>query len=112
AAAKEAGQRDWIWRTLEARSEIEEVSGQPVSARRDREEALAVLEEIAARLPRDLREVFWNDPRRRRLRGSALQTLGIAATQHSEDVLPRRFEIGSSGISSIAHVTSTPLERR
>lgn len=112
AAAREAGQRDWIWRTLEARSEIEEVSGQPVSARRDREEALAVLEEIAARLPRDLREVFWNDPRRRRLRGAVAQTLGSASTQHADDVLPRRFEVGTSSASSIAALTSTPLERR
>ena len=55
---KKATQRDWVFRALEARSEIEEASGQSVSARRDREEALAILEEIAADLPRDLREVY------------------------------------------------------
>src|SRR5262249_10015290 len=42
--------------------------GQPLLARRDSEEALAVLEEIAVRLPRDLREVYWDDARRRQLR--------------------------------------------
>jgi transcriptional regulator with GAF, ATPase, and Fis domain len=111
-AAREANQREWIWRTLEARSEIEESSGQPISARRDREEALTVLEEIAARLPRDLREVFWNDPRRRRLRGAVAQTLGSASTQHAGDILPVRLDLGVSGTSSIASITSTPLERR
>jgi serine/threonine-protein kinase PknK len=111
-AAREANQREWIWRALEARSEIEEVSGQPVSARRDAEEALAVLEAIAARLPRDLREVFWNDPRRRKLRSAVAYTLGSAATQHSDDLLPIRYEPSGTTSSSIAALTSTPLERR
>ena len=82
AAAREAGQREWIWRALEARAELEEAGGQPLLARRDREEALAVLEEIGARLPRDLREVYWNDPRRRALRASVQVTLGSAATEY------------------------------
>jgi tetratricopeptide (TPR) repeat protein len=61
-AARSVQQREWLWRALEARAELEERGGQPLLARRDREEALAVLEEIGARLPRDLREVYWNDP--------------------------------------------------
>ena len=111
--ARESNQREWIWRALEVRSEIEEESGQPVSARRDREEALAVLEEIAARLPRDLREVFWNDPRRKKLRGLLAPTLANAPTHHADDLLPQfRLDVKSSTSSSIAAITSTPLERR
>ena len=44
------------------------------TARRDTEAALAMLEETAAKLPRDLREVFWDDPRRRALRHPAAGT--------------------------------------
>jgi serine/threonine-protein kinase PknK len=79
--ARTTQQRDWLWRALEARAELEEQGGQPMLARRDREEALAVLEEIGARLPRDLREVYWNDPRRRSLRGSVTGTVAHAATE-------------------------------
>src|SRR5207248_3869 len=32
------------------------------------DEAAAILEEMASKLPRDLREVFWDEPRRRTLR--------------------------------------------
>src|SRR5690606_3891048 len=55
SSAQEASQRDWIWRVLEARAELEEAAGQGVTARRDRLEAVTVLEEIGARLSRDLR---------------------------------------------------------
>lgn len=112
AAAREAAQKDFIWRTLEARSVIEELAGQPMMARRDREEALAVLEEIAARLPRDLREVFWNDPRRRSLRGRVTSSVASASTELAEGLVAPRIDSGLSGTSSIASMTSTPLERR
>ncbi|MGA7119477.1 MAG: sigma-54-dependent Fis family transcriptional regulator, partial [Polyangiaceae bacterium] len=76
------------------------------------EQALAMLEETAAKLPRDLREVFWNDPRRRTLRqahtgtvvapvfsqlgpsGTTRSSLGTAS-QHAatEDRLARILEI-------------------
>ena len=39
----------------------------------DTEAALAMLEETAAKLPRDLREVFWNEPRRRDVRAAVLR---------------------------------------
>ncbi len=110
-SAREATQREFVWRALEVRSEIADVSEQPVSARRDREEALAVLEEIAARLPRDLREVFWNDPRRRRLRALVAETLGAAPTRLQRGPPAERIDFGS-GTSSIASLTTTPLERR
>jgi len=89
-------------------------------ARRDREEALAVLEEIGARLPRDLREVYWNDPRRRGLRASVPAALATAATEFlpfDADArgLSARFApatLRSSGTSSISSLTATPLEQR
>ena len=110
--ARQAGQRDLVWRTLETRAEVVEASGQPVSARRDREEALAVLEEIAGRLPRDLREVFWNDPRRRRLRAAVEVTLGSALTEHALGFVSSVRDRSSMTSSSITSMTSTPLERR
>jgi serine/threonine-protein kinase PknK len=107
AAAKEAGQRDWVWRILAARAELEEEAGQQLMARRDRVEAVTMLEEIGARLPRDLREVFWNDERRRELRGLVEVSLSHAQTQFAP--LP----IDQSSISSpISAFIQTPLEQR
>jgi serine/threonine-protein kinase PknK len=97
AAAREAGQRDLVWRALDARGALESAAGQPLRARRDREAALAVLEEIAERLPRDLREVYWNDPRRRSLRQSILHEVASGPTiglpLPTEDRLARVLEI-------------------
>ena len=119
SAARDAGQREWTWRALEARAEVEEGGGQPLLARRDREEALAVLENIGARLPRDLREVYWNDPRRRALRAGVQVTLGSAATEY----LPIWGASGGSGssvdplalassASAVSSITQTPLEQK
>ncbi|MES1174715.1 MAG: sigma 54-interacting transcriptional regulator [Myxococcales bacterium] len=120
AAARAAAQKDWVWRALEARAELEEAGGQPLLARRDREEALAVLEEIGARLPRDLREVYWNDARRRTLRSSVPNAIGVAATElmpygalRALPALPSRTGSLHSGTSaSISQLSSTPLEQR
>ncbi len=122
SAARETKEREWVWRALAARAELEEAGGQPLLARRDREEALATLEGIGARLPRDLREVYWNDPRRRQLRASVQMSLGNAATdQMPFDVRPPsdRLSAGqhaptlaSPGSPSISSMTSTPLEQR
>jgi len=121
SAARASAQKDWIWRALEARAELEETGGQPLLARRDREEALAVLEEIGARLPRDLREVYWNDTRRRSLRASVPTAIGVAATEFlpfsslkNGAPLPARsnssLHAGTS--ASISQLSSTPLEQR
>jgi len=110
-AARSGGQRDWIWRALTARADLEAEGGQPLTARRDREEALAVLEEIAARLPRDLREVFWNDPRRRELRRLVEQSIGFASTQLVAMPYHHKTEQGI-GARSVSQITSTPLEQR
>jgi transcriptional regulator with GAF, ATPase, and Fis domain len=96
-AARETGQKDWLWRAFEARAHLELAGGHTVKARRDREAALGVLEEIAERLPRDLREVFWNDPRRQAVRAASTRELATAATAHGapvgEDRLGRLLEI-------------------
>ena len=96
-AARASGQKDWVWRAHEARAQLELEAGQTVKARRDREAALTVLEEIAERLPRDLREVFWNDPRRKDVRAASMRDLVSAATVHGgllgEDRLARVLEI-------------------
>jgi transcriptional regulator with GAF, ATPase, and Fis domain len=118
AAARVANQREWSWRALEARAELEEAGGQSLLAKRDREDALAVLEEIAARLPRDLREVYWNDRRRAALRGAVPNALATAATEflpfnpglRSES---RSASTGLTGATTnLSQLSATPLERR
>ena len=74
-SARKSGQRDWAWQTLDARARLAASQGSVALARRDTEAALAMLEETAAKLPRDLREVFWNDPRRSALRQAHTATL-------------------------------------
>lgn len=76
--ARAAGLRDLVVRVLDARAMLHEDGGKPMLARRDREAAVEVLEGIASLLPRDLREVFWDEPRRRNLRSACL-ALGVAA---------------------------------
>ncbi|MBX3216073.1 MAG: sigma 54-interacting transcriptional regulator [Labilithrix sp.] len=73
--AMSAGQREWAWRALDARARLAAAQGASALARRDTDASLAMLEETAAKLPRDLREVFWNDPRRRALRQAHTATM-------------------------------------
>ena len=67
------------------RAQLLASQGSVASARRDTEQALSMLEETAAKLPRDLREVFWDDPRRRALRQAHTATLPmpISSTPYS-----------------------------
>ncbi len=106
---RSTGQPEWVWKALEARAQLYDRDGQSLFARRDREEALATLEEIGARLPRDLREVYWNVARRRQLRDSIEGAVARAATEHSPVSLAPAARKGSVSISSL---TSTPLEQR
>lgn len=95
--ARVGGQREWIWRSLEARAALAAASGHSVSARRDREEAVATLEAIASSLPRDVREVFWDDPRRKALRdalspvasGGAVRLDALDVSQRGETTIAR-----------------------
>jgi serine/threonine-protein kinase PknK len=72
--ATSSGQHEWLWRAFEARGKLAASQGASALARRDTDEALALLEQTAAKLPRDLREVFWNDPRRSALRQAHAST--------------------------------------
>jgi transcriptional regulator with GAF, ATPase, and Fis domain len=116
-AARETGQKEWIWRALEARAALEEQGGQPLLARRDREEALAVLEDIGARLPRDLREVYWNDERRRQLRASVPGAVVNAVTELAPwapraGLSPVRATTTLTGVGGATSQLVTPLEHR
>ncbi|MGH7271949.1 MAG: GAF domain-containing protein, partial [Polyangiaceae bacterium] len=100
--AKQTGRSEWAWQTLDARGRLATTQGALATARRDTEAALAMLEETAARLPRDLREVFWNDPRRRALRqvhaaitppAAARPAPGSPTIVVTEDRLARVLEI-------------------
>ncbi len=73
--ARTGGRREWAWQALDARARLAATQGSVATARRDTEAALAMLEETAAKLPRDLREVFWDDPRRRALRQAHTATV-------------------------------------
>jgi serine/threonine-protein kinase PknK len=74
-AARKTGRNEWAWQALDARAKLAAAQGGMATARRDTEAALSMLEETAARLPRDLREVFWDDPRRRALRQAHTATI-------------------------------------
>ncbi len=96
SAAREAGQREWIWRALDARARLAREEGRSQAARRDAGDALAVLEEVASRLPRDLREVYWNDPRRRELRALVEGDSRHTAREDTRPSLPAAHPSGSS----------------
>jgi serine/threonine-protein kinase PknK len=117
SASRESGQREWAWRALEARAELEETGGQPLLARRDREEAVAILEEIGARLPRDLREVYWDDPRRSQLRSAVPSAVATAATEFTPFSSGMQRDVNgggtlSSATTNLSQLSATPLERR
>jgi serine/threonine-protein kinase PknK len=109
-AARENQRKEWEWRVLAERAELEEFCGQKLTARRDRIEAVTVLEQIAAKLPRDLREVFWNDPRRRSLRASVEVSLGSAETHMV--YAPVQADTMSLSRSVTASQSATPYEQR
>lgn len=72
--ARRIERREWEWIALDARARHAATLGNFALAKRDIDAALAILEETASRLPRDLREVFWDDPRRRSLREALVAT--------------------------------------
>ncbi len=111
-AAKAAGQKEWVWRAQEVLGEIAEAGGQPTLARRHREEALAVLEEIGADLPRDLREVYWNDARRRALRARVQRESMTSAPTDLAGFTPSPVVFPRGDRSLISNMSLTPLEQR
>lgn len=101
-------QPEWIWRTLHARAELEDHLDRHSQARADRTEALKVLEQIAAPLPRDLREVYWNDPRRQAIRRHLDSDRN--SSQSEEDAAFARTM--TTGGSFHLPVKRTPLEAK
>ncbi len=124
--AERAGQREELWRASELAAELAERAGRSRKALTARERALEVLEDISARLPRDLREVYWNDPRRRSLREAALGTRSDAVQpapvsvhgapwhgpSHSSPSVHSPSVHARSGVAAISRLTQTPLEQR
>ncbi len=98
--AQRAGQREWAWRALDARARLAAMQGAAALARRDTESALAMLEETAAKLPRDLREVFWNDPRRRNLRQAHTATLPAASLPAVKSAYATGRSLDRAGLST------------
>jgi serine/threonine-protein kinase PknK len=81
-ASRSAGQREWLWRALAGRAEIYRRMGNDDSSAVDRRAALEVLEELAQPLPLDLREVYWNEPKRRVLRQAPEPTVLPRSSPH------------------------------
>ncbi len=90
--AKEGEQHERAVWALEARARFHAQVGNRELSRRDFAAALALLEETAAKLPRDLREVFWDDPRRRELRARATETETSRSVHEVSRMLPRPAE--------------------
>jgi transcriptional regulator with GAF, ATPase, and Fis domain len=67
-AARSARERDVAWQIHAALGRVHELRGAEVHARRAWERAMEVLEDIATALPREAREAFSSDPRRREVR--------------------------------------------
>lgn len=104
AQSMKAGQREWAWRALDARARVSAMQGSAALAKRDTEAALLLLEEIAAKLPRDLREVFWNDPRRRALRQTMPGSLHAVTSQASGGSHSSHFARSIIGAPTIARM--------
>ncbi|HSC86899.1 MAG TPA: sigma 54-interacting transcriptional regulator, partial [Polyangiaceae bacterium] len=120
--AESGGQREWRWRALALSAELHEQAGRTTRAERQRALATELLEEIAAHLPADLREVFWNDPRRRALspigtaghrsvRGPAGSPRSVHGRGGSLGASAARLGSGS-GTDLVSRLSQTPLEQR
>jgi transcriptional regulator with GAF, ATPase, and Fis domain len=111
AAARKTARTEWEWQALDLRARLAAAQGSMAIARRDTEAALAMLEETAARLPRDLREVFWDDPRRRALRQAHTATVGApgglpyGAANSPVTAMSSRTRGGEDRLSRILEIT-------
>ncbi len=117
-AAQAAGKREWDWRAAALEAQILDAAGKRTRAARVIQEAVEVLEEIGARLPQDLREVYWSEPRRRALRQAGAPESGRfvqaprAITSHVDVATTGPGFVGGSGTDAVSRMTMTPLERR
>ncbi len=95
--AQAGSHREWSWRALDARARLSAAKAEFESSRQDVARAVSLLEETASNLPRDLREVFWDDPRRR--------ALGQAHTSAAPFITPS----AASASNVLASSTSKPV---
>ncbi|HEY2514965.1 MAG TPA: sigma 54-interacting transcriptional regulator [Polyangiaceae bacterium] len=109
--ATRAQQREWAWRALDARAKLSASQGSVATARRDTEQALAMLEETASRLPRDLREVFWDEPRRRALRQAhtATMPMPMSVSMLSSGLMGRTLTGLRGGVASGTTTLGAPF---
>jgi transcriptional regulator with GAF, ATPase, and Fis domain/predicted Ser/Thr protein kinase len=87
AEAREASDRELVWKTLATLARLNALRGADFVARRQDQEAMELLESIATKLPRDQREAFWHDPRRREVRKRA----GVADRPPASRLAPMAF---------------------
>ncbi len=78
-AGVEGAVDDWLVRVFVARARVAEARGDRIAAAREIAAARSRVEQMASRLPPDLYEVFWNDPRRRSLRTGGSVTIPRAS---------------------------------
>ncbi len=101
-AGRESGQREWVWRAQESAAELRRAAGDETGALACLQAASALLDEIATELPPDLREVYWNDPRRSKLRQSSQPAVKrrVISTDFppppGEDVLTAATQLGGA----------------
>jgi len=69
--ARERRNRDVLWGAFAASARAHEALGSSFLGRRCDQQAVEVLEEIALQVPRQHRDAFWSDPRRREVRRRA-----------------------------------------
>lgn len=112
--AEKRGKREWQWRAFELLARLYESAGKRTRAQKMTERALEVLEEIGARLPQDLREVFWSDSRRGAIRSArAADGWGSRAPLSSQELTTAGPGYAAlSGVDAVSRMTMTPLERR
>jgi transcriptional regulator with GAF, ATPase, and Fis domain/predicted Ser/Thr protein kinase len=70
--ARKARNRDVEWSAQLASAQAHELLGAEFAKRRSARLAIEVLEDIALRIPREHRDAFWHDPRRRAARERAM----------------------------------------
>jgi transcriptional regulator with GAF, ATPase, and Fis domain/tetratricopeptide (TPR) repeat protein/predicted Ser/Thr protein kinase len=80
ARARKAHDRDVEWSALAALALAHEQVGSVFAARTSARSAVEVLEEVALRIPREHRDAFWQDARRRAVRERANRSEQHAAT--------------------------------
>ncbi len=108
-SARDSNHKEWLWRALEAQADLEQAAGGLLRARHFREEALGLLEEMAASLPRDLREVYWNDPRRRLLRAAVAHP---NSTEQAPELGPMALVPARETTGAISTWLSNPIDQR